>query len=51
MYLKTIKLDQAKLLGFKILQQTPESAEKQDKVNKGKMIKEKIGGKIGGKNP
>jgi hypothetical protein len=46
---KKIKLDQSKLLGFKILQQTPKVGGKPDLVSNGSTLKGKIGEKLGTK--
>ena len=47
--MKTIKLDQEKLLGFKILPQTPKVGGKPGEVKTSVAIKGKIGGKVGDK--
>jgi len=44
---KKIKLDQGKLLGFKILQQTPKIGSKPGGATSETAIQSKIGGKIG----
>jgi hypothetical protein len=46
---KKIKLDQDKLLGFKILPQTPKIGDKPMGATAGTTIKGKVGGKIGTK--
>ena len=47
--MKKIKLDQDKLLGFKILQQTPKIGDKQRGATSENTIKSKIGVKVGEK--
>ena len=47
--MKNIKLDQSKLLGFKILQQTPKVGGKPDFISDGSTLKGKIGEKLGRK--
>ena len=47
--MKKIKLDPARLLGLRILRQTPRIGEKTPGTDTGTAIKGKIGGKIGGK--
>ena len=46
-YVKNIKLDQHKLLGFKILQQTPKIGDKPVIKSAGKTLRVKIGAKPG----
>ena len=47
--MKKIKLDPARLLGFRILRQTPKIGDKTRGTDTGTAIKGKIGGKLGGK--